>query len=171
MIQDDAWRLMMLGRRVERISFLAMLLCAPADRGRADAGRAGMDPGYCQRARSRYRTRYFDRPRLAPLLQLLVRDAKSPRSLAFLGQEISAITQQLSESAGELAVDSFQQAVTDAIEADFGALEGAGYSADLARQGFSRALGKVVEASSLLSDRLSMRHFSHTELDRHAVTA
>jgi hypothetical protein len=91
--------------------------------------------------------------------------------LTFLGQEICSITQQLSESAGELAVDFFQQAVTEAVEADFGALEGSGYSADLARQGFSRALSKIVDAASLLSDRLSMRHFSHTELDRHAVTA
>jgi hypothetical protein len=57
------------------------------------------------------------------------------------------------------------------IDADFGALEGSGHSAELARQRFSRALDKVVEAASLLSDRLSMRHFSHTELDRHAVTA
>lgn len=170
MTQDDAWRLMMLGRRVERISFLSMLLARRLVAAAPTQGELEWILDIAS-ATIAYRSRYFDRPRLAPLLQLLVRDAKSPRSLAFLGQEICAVTQQLSESAGELAVDSFQQAVTDAIEADFGALEGAGYSADLARQDFSRALGKVVEASSLLSDRLSMRHFSHTELDRHAVTA
>lgn len=170
MTQDDAWRLMMLGRRVERISFLSMLLARRLVAAAPTQGELEWILDIAS-ATIAYRSRYFDRPRLAPLLQLLVRDAKSPRSLAFLGQEICAVTQQLSESAGELAVDSFQQAVTDAIEADFGALEGVGYSADLARQDFSRALGKVVEASSLLSDRLSMRHFSHTELDRHAVTA
>jgi uncharacterized circularly permuted ATP-grasp superfamily protein/uncharacterized alpha-E superfamily protein len=170
MIQDDAWRLMMLGRRVERISFLGLLL---SRRLMAAAPTQGELEWILDIASGTiaYRTRYFDRPRLTPLLQLLVRDAKSPRSLAFLAQEICTITQQLSETTGELAVDAFQQAVTYAIETDFGALEGAGYSADLARQDFSRALNKVVESAALLSDRLSMRHFSHTELDRHAVTA
>jgi uncharacterized circularly permuted ATP-grasp superfamily protein/uncharacterized alpha-E superfamily protein len=170
MIQDDAWRLMMLGRRIERISFLAMLL---SRRLMAAAPTRGELEWILDIASGTiaYRTRYLDRPRLTPLLQLLVRDAKNPRSLAFLSQEICAITQQLSESAGELAVGSFQQAVSDLIDADFGTLEGSGHSAELARQRFSRALDKVVEAASLLSDRLSMRHFSHTELDRHAVTA
>lgn len=170
MIQDDAWRLMMLGRRVERISFLAMLLSRRLMEAAPTRGELEWILDIASGTIA-YRTRYLDRPRLAPLLQLLVRDAKNPRSLAFLAQEIGSITQQLSESAGELTVDSFQQAVTDAIEADFGVLEGVGHSAELARQGFSRALDEVVEAASLLSDRLSMRHFSHTELDRHAVTA
>jgi uncharacterized alpha-E superfamily protein len=170
MIQDDAWRLMMLGRRVERISFLAMLLSRRLMEAAPTRGELEWILDIASGTIA-YRTRYLDRPRLTPLLQLLVRDAKNPRSLAFLSQEICAITQQLSESAGELAVGSFQQAVTDLIDSDFGALEGAGHSAELARQGFSRALDKVVEAASLLSDRLSMRHFSHTELDRHAVTA
>ncbi|WP_129775746.1 circularly permuted type 2 ATP-grasp protein [Peristeroidobacter soli] len=170
MTQDDAWRLMMLGRRVERISFLAMLLSRRLSEAAPTRGELEWILDIASGTIA-YRTRYFDRPRLAPLLQLLVRDAKNPRSLAFLGLEICAITQQLSESAGELAVDFFQQAVTETVEADYGALEGLGYSAELARQGFARALNRMVDAASLLSDRLSMRHFSHTELDRHAVTA
>jgi uncharacterized alpha-E superfamily protein len=118
-----------------------------------------------------YRTRHLDRPRLMPLLQLLVRDPKNPRSLAFLGREICSVTRQLSDSAGELATDFFEHAVTDAVETDFGALEGKGCNADVARQTFSRKLSSVSEASMLLSDRLSLRHFSHIELDLHAVTA
>ena len=170
MIQDDAWRLMMLGRRVERISFLASMLA------RRLVG-ASLTQGELEwilditSGTIAYRTRYLDRPRLTPLLQLLVRDAKNPRSLAFLSHEICTVTQQLSESAGELPIDFFQQAVSDVIETDFGALEGNGYSADVARQGFSQRLGGVTEAVLLLSDRLSMRHFSHTDLDLHAVTA
>lgn len=170
MIQDDAWRLMMLGRRVERISFLTLLLSRRLVEAAPTRGELEWILDIASGTIA-YRTRYLDRPRLAPLLQLLVRDAKSPRSLAFLAQEICTITQQLSESAGELTVDFFQRAVDEAVEVDFGALEGAGYSAELARQDFARTLGKVVEAAGLLSDRLSMRHFSHTESDRHAVTA
>ena len=100
-----------------------------------------------------------------------MRYPKNPRSLAFLGREICAVTQQLSESAGELPTDFFQHAVTDAIETDFGALEGKGYSADVARQMFARKLSSVSDASLLLSDRLSLHHFSHIDLDQHTVTA
>ena len=94
-----------------------------------------------------------------------------PRSIAFLGHEICTITQQLSESAGELATDFFEQAIGEVIETDYGALEGRGYNADAARQSFAQRLAGVGEAALLLSDRLSMRHFSHTDLDLHAVTA
>jgi uncharacterized alpha-E superfamily protein len=170
MIQDDAWRLMMLGRRVERISFLASLLA----RRLAEAAPTRGELEWLLDITSgtiAYRTRYLDRPRLTSLLQLLVRDAKNPRSLAFLNHEICAITQQLSESAGELPTDFFHHAVIDVIETDFGALEGQGYNPDAARQAFSQRLRGVTDAALLLSDRLSMRHFSHTDLDLHAVTA
>ena len=59
----------------------------------------------------------------------------------------------------------------DALETDFGALEGRGYNADGARQTFARKLSSVSDASMLLSDRLSLRHFSHIDLDLHTVTA
>jgi uncharacterized circularly permuted ATP-grasp superfamily protein/uncharacterized alpha-E superfamily protein len=170
MIQDDAWRLMMLGRRVERISFFALMLARRLVEAAPTQGELEWILDVTS-ATIAYRTRYLDRPRLTPLLQLLVRDPKNPRSLAFLGQEICAITQQLSESAGELPTEFFQQAVTDVIETDFGALEGNGYNADVARQGFARKLSSVAEASLVLSDRLSMRHFSHTDLDLHTVAA
>ena len=170
MTQDDAWRLMMLGRRVERISFLSTMLA----RRLAEAAPTQGELEWILDITSgtiAYRTRYLDRPRLSPLLQLLVRDPKNPRSLAFLSHEICAVTQQLSESAGELPTDFFERAITDVIETDFGALEGNGYNADVARLGFSQKLMSVTEAALLLSDRLSMRHFSHTELDLHSVTA
>lgn len=170
MTQDDAWRLMMLGRRVERISFLSTMLA----RRLAEAAPTQGELEWILDITSgtiAYRTRYLDRPRLSPLLQLLVRDPKNPRSLAFLSHEICAVTQQLSESAGELPTDFFERAITDVIETDFGALEGNGYNADVARLGFAQKLSSVTETALLLSDRLSMRHFSHTELDLHSVTA
>ncbi len=170
MIQDDAWRLMMLGRHVERIAFLASML----SRRLAEAAPTQGELEWILEITSAtiaYRTRYLDRPRLTSLLQLLVRDPKNPRSLAFLGREICSVTQQLSDSAGELPTDFFQHAVTDAIETDFGALEGKGCNADVARQAFACKLSGVSEASLLLSDRLSMRHFSHIDLDLHSVTA
>jgi uncharacterized circularly permuted ATP-grasp superfamily protein/uncharacterized alpha-E superfamily protein len=170
MIQDDAWRLMMLGRRVERISFLTSLLARRLAEAAPTQGELEWILDIVSGTIA-YRTRYLDRPRLTALLQLLVRDANNPRSLAFLSREICTVTQQLGDSAGELAVDVFQQAVTEVIETDFGVLEGKGYNADAARQGFAQKLSSVTEAALLLSDRLSMRHFSHTELDFHAVTA
>ena len=83
MTQDDGWRMLMLGRRLERIQFLAGLLSArlaaaePLPQGELewllDVGGVSIT----------YRTRYVATPQLAPVLQLLIFEDASPRALAF----------------------------------------------------------------------------------------
>jgi uncharacterized alpha-E superfamily protein len=170
MTQDDGWRLLMLGRRVERVQFLSSLL----------ALRLSLVP---PPARSElewwlditsntiaYRTRYVDQADLASVLHLLVRDVQNPRGLSFQCAEIVAMLEQM--SAGSIAPDEgFNQAATAVAEADLGVLEGSGYNASAARQAFAQQLVTLGDAATQLSDRLSMRHFSHTEGDLHVVAA
>ena len=89
MTQDDGWRLLMLGRQLERIQFLSSLLAQRLAGGRRllrgeldwllDVGGSTIT----------YRTRYMAAPRLTPTVQLLVFDESNPRALAF--QAVSVI--------------------------------------------------------------------------------
>jgi uncharacterized alpha-E superfamily protein len=118
-----------------------------------------------------YRTRYFDRPRLGAVLQLIVREPKNPRSLAFQCEEIRATFNALSEATASLSPAAFERATAEVVDLDFGSLEGAGYPAVAARQAFAQKLNCIGDAALHLSDRLSMKHFSHTDLDLHTVAA
>jgi uncharacterized alpha-E superfamily protein len=118
-----------------------------------------------------YRTRYLDRAGLADVLHLLIRDEHNPRGLSFQCTDIRAMLAQMTAGTRIVPEESFDTAVTAVAEADFGVLEGAGYNAVAARQGFAQQLTALADAATQLSDKLSMRHFSHTEGDLHVVAA
>jgi uncharacterized circularly permuted ATP-grasp superfamily protein/uncharacterized alpha-E superfamily protein len=171
MTQDDAWRLTMLGRRVERVTFLAALLAQRLESSAATRGELEWLLDITS-ATIAYRTRYVDRPRISAVLQLLVRDPKNPRALAFQCSEIDAcLAALLATAGGGSSFEFFSQATADACDVDFGALEGAGYTAVATRHAHAQRLTALSNAALLLSDRFSMKHFSHTELDLHTVGA
>jgi uncharacterized circularly permuted ATP-grasp superfamily protein/uncharacterized alpha-E superfamily protein len=169
MTQDDGWRLLMLGRRVERVQFLSSLL----------ALRLSLVPALARTELEwwlditsntiAYRTRYLEQAGLASVLYLLIRDAQNPRGLSFQCAEIHAMLAQMSAGSSIVPEESFDRAAAAVAEADFGVLEGAGYNAIAARQAFAQQLTALADAATQLSDRLSMRHFSHTESDLHVV--
>ncbi|HKE93730.1 MAG TPA: circularly permuted type 2 ATP-grasp protein [Povalibacter sp.] len=165
MTQDDGWRLLVLGRRLERILFLSTLfgarLAVAAMLTRSEL-EWWLDITGSTIA---YRTRNLERARLASVLQLLIRDGQNPRGLGFQCADVRDTVAQLLASGGLAAEECFGPALTGIAETDFGVLEGSGYTAVAARQEFSRQLLGVAEAATQLSDRLSMRHFSHTEED------
>ena len=171
MTQDDGWRLLMLGRRLERVQFLttllALRLCVATAPTRYEL-EWWLD--ICGSTIA-YRTQYLEQARLAPVLHLLIRDAQNPRGLAFQCAEIRRALVQLTSSGGPAPEEFFDRAAGDVAESDFGALEGAGYTAVAARQAFAQRLTALNDAATQLSDRLSMRHFSHTERDVHVVAA
>jgi len=170
MIQDDAWRLMMLGRRLERLFFSTTLLARTMTARGPQRGELDWLLEVTSSTIA-YRTRYVDRPRLAGVLDLLIRDAKNPRSLAFHVQDIAQLLVVLVERAGRLTDESLQEIASDVIDVDLGVLEGVGFTAGAARQAYADHLAALASAAHALADRLSMRHFSHTERDLHAVVA
>ena len=169
MAQDEGWHLMMLGRRLERVSFLSTLLALRL-----------IEPSVLTRreldwlleianATIAYRTRYLDRPRLSPVLHLLITDSHNARSLAFQARQAAEALEQLSQVSGVLPSEFFQQAALDSLAADFAALEGSGSQPAAARQEYAARLEAFADAGLLLSDRLSKRHFSHTP-DLHVLS-
>src|ERR1700686_3196964 len=103
MTHDDGWRLLRIGRRLERLQFTAGLLAqhlVPASATRQAQVEWLLD--VCHSI-SIYRSRYFVAPRLGSALDLLVRDFHHPVALAF---QCSSIARDLEELAASLKISS-----------------------------------------------------------------
>lgn len=171
MTQDDGWRLLMLGRRLERVHFLATLLAdrltpgLPVRQGELewllDVGGVSIT----------YRTRYVASPMLAPVLQLLVFDESSPRALCFQWTAILRGLVDLARSTGAAAEDPFGQAIAHLIEAtaSLAGVEEESEAGAARRRQVAAALSELAAAAARASDRLVSRHFSLVELDLQTV--
>jgi uncharacterized circularly permuted ATP-grasp superfamily protein/uncharacterized alpha-E superfamily protein len=169
MMQDDGWRLLMLGRRLERMQFLAELLAA---RLAADAlPRQAeiewlLDVGGASIA---YRTRYVMVPQLLPVLQLLVFDESSPRALAFQWRSVRRTLADLAESLGAAPDDQLDEPVAQLCALPLEGIEAEGEQGGERRQALAAALQVLGTASAHLCDRLALRHFSLVDLDLQTV--
>jgi uncharacterized circularly permuted ATP-grasp superfamily protein/uncharacterized alpha-E superfamily protein len=174
MTQDAGWLLLVLGRRLERLQFLATLLAQRLTASTlASQGEVEwlLDIGG---STITYRTRYLAMPRLASALDLLVRDGSNPRALAFQVIAIDDLLLRLSKSLGnpEAVSDSLlAQSLQPLLDVDLGTLEGEGHGAQSARSAFAAGLDALAGAAGRLSDVLSSRHFSHVETDMQTVAA
>lgn len=159
---DEGWRLLRIGRRVERLQFMASLLTQhlrSAAATRANHVEWLLDGCHSM---SIYRSRYFVAPRLSCALDLLVRDLHHPVSLAF---QCNSITRDLQELASSLKIAGYrglETPVPELSDADLLACEGDGKSEQAARGALATQLTALRYAAAQLSDRISMRHFSHT---------
>jgi uncharacterized alpha-E superfamily protein len=109
-----------------------------------------------------YRSRYFVAPRLGSALDLLVRDIHHPVALAF---QCSSIARDLADLAASLQISrdpGLEATIPDFTDRELLTLEGEGAEARAARQALAAQLLALQAAGAQLSDRLSMRHFSHT---------
>ncbi len=170
MTQDEGWRMLLLGRRIERIYFLATLYGTRLSMA-AMPSRSELE-WWLDIAGSTiaYRTRNLERPQLAPVMHLLIRETQNPRGLLFQVSEAGQIASQLFASAGGPS-ELFGDSLPEIEESDLGVLEGVGYTAIAARQHFAGKLLALAQGATQLSDRLSLRHFSHTEENLQVVAA
>jgi uncharacterized circularly permuted ATP-grasp superfamily protein/uncharacterized alpha-E superfamily protein len=169
MTQDDGWRLMMLGRQLERLQFLSALLANSLQEGASpyrgelewllDVGGSTIT----------YRTRYLASPRLVPTLQLLVFDDGNPRALAFHWRGVRRTLVQLAASLGGAVEDVMEESIRRLATAATGPMDATDEKGIAARAEFCAALESLNLAAGRLCDRLGMRHFSHTELDLRTV--
>lgn len=165
MTQDDGWRMLMLGRRLERVQFLAELLARLLV---LEPSTLRTTLGWLLEVCSSsitYRTRYVAAPRLVPVIQLLVYEQSNPRALAFQWHKILRTLQDLSVPLGT-AVENHLQAPIAALRAvDADRLgRGTAGAAELAR-----LLQGLAAGAAQLADRLAMRHFTHIERDLRTV--
>jgi uncharacterized alpha-E superfamily protein len=171
MTQDDGWRLMMLGRRLERLQFLAELLAL-----RLGGGATPPQPELewlldIGDSTITFRTRYLASPRLAPTIDLLVFDQSNPRALAFQWQAIDHSLLRVASSLGGTPDDTLDEAVGAVEELQLTAIDGDSARAERARQALAERLEALAAAAGRLSDRLSLKHFSLIDSDLRMVAA
>src|SRR5580692_2542470 len=171
MTQDDGWRLMMIGRRLERLQFLAELLYHRLKLGATptqselewllDIGDSTIT----------YRTRYLASPRLGETIDLLVFDQSNPRALAFQWHEIEHYLVRVAASLGGAPDGTLDQAVGAVEELQLSAIDGDSGRAERARQTLAEHLNQLSLAAGRLSDQLSLKHFSLIDVSIRPVAA
>src|SRR5271168_3907100 len=171
MTQDDGWRLMMIGRRLERLQFLAELLHHRLKSGATptqselewllDIGDSTIT----------YRTRYLASPRLGETIDLLVFDQSNPRALAFQWHEIEHYLVRVAASLGGSPDGALDAAVAAVEEMQLAAIDGDSARAARARQNLAEQLNELSLAAGRLSDQLSLKHFSLIDVSIRPVAA
>jgi uncharacterized circularly permuted ATP-grasp superfamily protein len=169
MTQDEGWRLLRVGRRLERLQFAAGLLAQHL--ASEWATRQSHVEWLLEAYDSTriYRSRYVVAPRLGPMLDLLVRDSEHPRALAFQWRAIARDLETLATSLGITGELGLDEAIPQLSDAKLMALESEGAEAVHARQSMAERLRALSWAAGQLSDRLSLRHFSHIAQDAQAL--
>ena len=171
MTQDDGWRLMMLGRRLERLQFLSELLALRLQSGAVplqselewllDIGDSTIT----------YRTRYIASPQLGPTVDLLVFDKTNPRALAYQWNHMQYSLVRIAASLGGIPDESIDEAVNGVEQMELTSIDGDSARAQRARQGLAEQLTVLSNAAGTLSDRLSLKHFSLIDIEMRTVAA
>lgn len=169
MTRDHGWRLLMLGRRIERLQAMAQFL--------SDRLRDGHAPRQTELewmldvgdSTITYRTRYLAAPRLPAVLALLIRDYDNPRALAFQCASILSSLERLSEEFGGVVDEGLETPLAALMTTDLEAAMLAGRAGELARVDLSIKIMALSLAAGGLSDRLGMRHFNHVSMHMVAV--
>jgi uncharacterized circularly permuted ATP-grasp superfamily protein/uncharacterized alpha-E superfamily protein len=171
MTRDDGWRLLMLGRHLERMQFLCDVLRLRLATEHAPEQTdlewlLGINGSTVD-----YRARYMSAPRLAYTLDLLIRDAENPRSLVFQRDAIDGLLASLNASLKATTDNVLHAPLAELCDLDFGLQEGDGPGAMYARRKLGEALEAVGESAMTLADKLSNRHFAHVRSDLQVVEA
>ena len=99
MTRDDGWRLLSIGRHIERLSTLAAALAEAFDTGTLDS-----DIGFSLvlglfDSTITYRSRYLQQRDPQALIELLALDPDNPRSLAWIAQSLASRIAKLADTA------------------------------------------------------------------------
>ena len=172
MTQDDGWRLMMIGRRLERLQFLGDVLArrlAAADTPLRQELEWLLELGD---SAITYRTRYRAPPVWDNTIDLLVYDDHNPRALAFQWRSVNTLLIEVAESLGTRPQDALVRAHRGSDRA-----QGKRSPATIrswckhSRRILSQCLRELNAAAAQISDQLTSQHFSHVDFDLKAVTA
>ena len=158
MVRDDGWRLLSVGRQIERLD----TLCHALARG-LEAGLANSDEGFdlllgLFDSVITYRARFQGRREMLPLLDLLVFDTDSTRSVAWVVRTLRDRLRKLARHDGAWAyevTDPLPMPETWSIE-QMAALDAGGRPAELIA-----ALHRTVDAVRELSGAISNHLFAH----------
>lgn len=168
MMHDEGWRVMRIGRRIERLQFVAGILVCQLDS--PHAGRPETVEWLLEVCDSTpiYRARYAGLPRLAQMLNLLLYDAGHPMALAFHRRSIDRDLDDLARRlGGERERGIVDMPLLPAGSAEL--LDAAGAEGEAARRQLAAELRGLAAGAADLSDRLSRRYFALIDSDAHAL--
>jgi uncharacterized circularly permuted ATP-grasp superfamily protein/uncharacterized alpha-E superfamily protein len=171
MTQDDGWRLMLIGRRLERLQFLGDVLArrlAATDTPLRQELEWLLELGD---SAITYRTRYRAPPVWANTIDLLVYDERNPRALAFQWRSVNTLVIEVAESLGTRPQDALYEPIEDLIALNESAPSDDPLMAQASRHVLSQCLKELNAAAAQISDQLTSQHFSHVDFDLKAVTA
>jgi len=162
MTQDNSWRFLMIGRRIERLQFLSEVCAQVLEQ-----------PGANSRARLAwllevadstltYRNRYLSSAQLIPVLDLLLLDPVNPHALIF---QLQALTQTLRQLGDQ--DDYGLEAMTETLRTlNLSVLESEMHYESrlhMALKLVASLLREIGKQSRELSDKLSLRYFAHID--------
>jgi uncharacterized alpha-E superfamily protein len=171
MTQDDGWRLMMIGRRLERLQFLGDVLArrlAAADTPLRQELEWLLELGD---STITYRTRYRAPPVWENTIDLLVYDDHNPRALAFQWRSVNTLLIEVAESLGTRPQDALYEPIEDLIALRENAPNDDPLMVQATHRILSQCLKELDAAAAQISDQLTSQHFSHVDFDLKAVTA
>jgi uncharacterized circularly permuted ATP-grasp superfamily protein/uncharacterized alpha-E superfamily protein len=167
MMHDEGWRVMRLGRRIERMQFVAGILVRQLESPQATRPETVEWLLEVCDSTPIYRARYFGTPRLSPMLNLLLYDDGHPMALAFHRRSIDRDLDDLARSLG----GERERGVPDVPLLPQGSaelLDASGPEGDAAREDLAAQLHALVARTGELSDRISRRYFALIDFDTHA---
>jgi uncharacterized circularly permuted ATP-grasp superfamily protein/uncharacterized alpha-E superfamily protein len=171
MTQDDGWRLMMIGRRLERLLFLSDVI---ARRLKAPSTPLRQELEWLLEigdSAITYRTRYRAPPVWDTTIDLLVYDEKNPRALAFQWRAINTLLIEVAESLGTRPQETLYEPISDLIALKYANFGSDRDLAQASRRILAQALGDLNTAAGQLSEQLTSQHFSHVDFELRAVSA
>jgi len=164
MTRDDGWRFLIIGRRLERLSFLARGIAGFL---RMDSARGqGCLEWLLEMADSiiTYRSRYSRQAELLPVIDLLVFDESNPHGVMF---QVNVLSRYLERMAHELGAD-YDARLSTASERlrkfsleQFEHLQFSQCRSCAPCDELATLLEDLVAAAGHLSDGLGMRYFTH----------
>ena len=151
MTRGIGWRFVSIGRRVERLSTMCSALQVAMDEGRTHELDWLLD---LADSSVTYRARYLAAPEWLPVLDMIVRDASNPRSIAFQVKGLADFVARLEATHGPFA--------TTIVAPARAALE-ALTASDLHPESvaLAEAIERLQRAAYAVSDAVSLKFFSH----------
>lgn len=169
MVHDEGWRVMRLGRRIERLQFVAGILAQQLDSELATRPETIEWLLEVCDSSSIYRARFAGLPRLSQCSGLLLYDEGHPVALSFCRRSIERDLEDLARSLGGEPERGLPK-LPRLPEGDAGRVDQRDEAGRAARSKLARELMAMVAESAALSDRLSRRYFTLVESDAHALS-
>ncbi|MCQ4349072.1 circularly permuted type 2 ATP-grasp protein [Pseudomonas stutzeri] len=166
MTRDDGWRFLMIGRRIERLQFLAESVAGLLQGGAAQDRSALAWLLELGNSSITYRTRYLATPQLVPVLDLLLCDGQNPHAVVFQLRQVQRSLDNL-DACFELSGLPDLRMLDERLSAwDLGRLEYDPFDAAVdpaALDELAEFLLAIAAAAGQLSDQLGLRFFVHVD--------